>query len=198
MTATNGDMPRARVCVRDLPDVPAAPEAAPSVARPLRLSLVPAGSGRTLIDGGWWPYSRDLTAELPALAGVLGGRGERITRVTVNPARWPVVPRRVPVEGHVLKVGWFTEQDPDLLMLLSYRPGRWDLLVVPPETDADTAQWLLAAAADPLRTSAPRDLMDEAGGRHEADRAAARESAQRAVWDSEGGQAPRRPIGART
>lgn len=195
MNATNGDTTRARASAGDLP---VTPEAAPCVARPLRLSLVPAGSGRTLIDGAWWPYSRDLTAELPALAGALGSHGERITRVTVNPARWPVVPRRVPVEGHVLKVGWFTEQDPDLLMLLSYRPGRWDLLVVPPETDSETAAWLLAAAADPLRTSAPCDLVDEAVGRREADRTAAGESAQRAVWDSEGGQAPHGPIGART
>lgn len=37
-------------------------------ASPVRPSLAPAGSAPALLDGAWWPRSRDLTAELPALA----------------------------------------------------------------------------------------------------------------------------------
>ncbi|WP_371237473.1 DUF5994 family protein [Streptomyces pimonensis] len=91
---------------------------------PPRLSLAPAGSAPALLDGAWWPRSRDLHAELPALAAVLDPLWGRITRITVNPARWPVVPRRVPVAGHVVKVGWFrAEQDPHGLLLFSYHGG---------------------------------------------------------------------------
>lgn len=130
---------------------------------PLRLSLAPAGSSPARIDGAWWPRSRDLAAELPALTDVLDKRWDRVTRVTVNPVHWPVIPHKVQVNGHVVKVGWFKdEQDPDQLMLLSYDTGRWDLLVVPPETPADTAEWLMAAAADPLRTSTGSQLREEA------------------------------------
>ncbi|WP_431193189.1 DUF5994 family protein [Streptomyces tendae] len=97
-----------------------------------RLVLAPAGSAPALLDGAWWPRSRDLRAELPALAAVLDPLRGRIIRITVNPDRWPVVPRKVPVAGHVVKVDRFrAEQDPHELLLLSYHLGRWNLLVVP-------------------------------------------------------------------
>ncbi|MER6162327.1 DUF5994 family protein [Streptomyces sp. NPDC001868] len=154
---------------------------------PPRLSLAPVGPAPALLDGAWWPRSRDLGAELLALTAVLDPLWGRITRVTVNPVHWPVVPRKVPVAGHVVKVGWFLpEQDPHELLLLSYRTGRWNLLVIPPETSAASAARLMAAASDPRGTSTPSRLMElEASARlremREDDRAV------EAVWDSEGG-----------
>jgi uncharacterized protein DUF5994 len=170
------------------PDVPSpVPDPTRTSRLPLRVSLAAQGSRPARIDGAWWPYSRDLTAELPALTGVLDAYWDRITRVTVNPAHWPVIPRKVQVAGHVVKVGWFAqEQDPHQLMLLSYRTGRWDLLVIPPETPEDTAAWLMAAAADPRRTVTGSALMDEAAARHPDDRGA---EAGETVWESEGGRA---------
>ena len=73
----------------------------------LRLSLAPTDSAPALLDGAWWPRSRDLEAELPSLTAVLDPLWGRITRVTVNPTQWPVIPRKVPVAGHVVNVGWF-------------------------------------------------------------------------------------------
>jgi len=106
-------------------------------------------TGRGLLDGAWWPRSRDLATELPALADVLDPLWGRITRVAVNPMLWPVVPGKVTVRDRVLKIGWFTpELDPHKLLLLSYGTGRWDLLVIPPETDAATAARLMTAACD--------------------------------------------------
>lgn len=167
---------------------------------PPRLSLAPAGTDPALLDGAWWPRSRDLTAELPALTAVLDPLWGRITRVTVNPTVWPVIPRKVPVRGHVVHVGWFKpEQDPNKLLLLSYTTGRWDLLVIPPQTDPGTAARLLTAAADPARSLTASGLMREA----ELFRAAAEadwDLARETVWDSEGGHsarpASRRPTGA--
>lgn len=151
----------------------------------LRMSLAPGGSAPALLDGAWWPRSRDLGAELPALTAVLDPLWGRITRVTVNPAHWSTVPRKVPVEGHVVKVGSFlAQQDPHQLLLLSYRVGRWDLLVIPPQTSPASAAWLMAAASDPLRASTASQLMAEAARLRtvtETDRAV------EAVWDSEGG-----------
>jgi hypothetical protein len=155
-------------------------------APPPRLSLAPTGSAPALLDGAWWPRSRDLHAELPALAAVLDPLWGRITRITVNPARWPAVPRKVSVAGHVMKVGWFrAEQDPHELLLLSYHAGRWNLLVVPPETDPVPAAWLMAAASDPRRTETAGRLMADAAHLRpdaEADRAV------EAVRESEGGR----------
>ncbi|MBD0840980.1 MULTISPECIES: DUF5994 family protein [unclassified Streptomyces] len=151
----------------------------------LRLSLAPAGPAPALLDGAWWPRCRDLGAELPSLTAVLDPLWGRITRITVNPTHWPTVPRKVPVAGHVVKVGWFlAEQDPHELLLLSYRMGRWNLLVVPPQTPPDSAAWLMAAASAPQGTSSASRLMEEAASLrtvYEAD------CAVEAVWDSEGG-----------
>lgn len=84
------------------------------------------------MDGAWWPRSRDLPSELSALADVLDPLWGRITRIAVNPRHWPMLPPRVFVNGHVVKVGWFTsELDPHGITLLSYTAGRWDLLVIP-------------------------------------------------------------------
>ncbi|MFI5867506.1 DUF5994 family protein [Streptomyces sp. NPDC051546] len=127
------------------PPVPAA--AAPP--RPARLVLTPKTALAGQLDGAWWPRSRDLEAELPVLAAALAEPWGRITRVTVNPSRWPVIPPKVPVAGHTLHVGWFTEQDPDKLILLSYTVGRWDLLVIPPQTTPAAAARLMAAASVP-------------------------------------------------
>nr|WP_240930160.1 DUF5994 family protein [Streptomyces coryli] len=154
----------------------------------LRLSLAPPDSSPALLDGAWWPRSRDLSAELPALTAALDPRWGRITRVALNPTHWPATPRKVPVAGRVLHVGWFKdEQDPHKLLLLSYRIGRWDLLVIPPGTPEATAAWLMAAAADPLRTGTASELMAEAARRQ---RSAAADRDQEAVWDAEGGHGP--------
>ena len=43
---------------------------APSDHEHLRLRLKPRGPVTGFVDGGWWPRSRDLAAELPALLAV--------------------------------------------------------------------------------------------------------------------------------
>ncbi|MFD5336480.1 DUF5994 family protein [Streptomyces hawaiiensis] len=138
---------------------PTLPHLEPIAPPAARLALRTDGASRGLLDGAWWPRSRDLLSELPALTGVLDPFWGRITRIAVNPKYWPVIPRQVPVDGHIVKVGWFTpEIDPHKLLLLSYGTGRWDLLIIPPETGAESAARLMAAASDydgpPLTASA--------------------------------------------
>ncbi|MCY0963174.1 DUF5994 family protein [Streptomyces sp. H27-H5] len=125
------------------------PATLPAPPRPARLALTPKSPLGGQLDGAWWPRTRDLVAELPLLVAALDETWGRITRVTVNPDRWPVIPHTVPVDGRTVHVGWFTEQDPDKLILLSYTIGRWDLLVVPPHTAPAAAARLMAAASVP-------------------------------------------------
>ncbi|MEW5533096.1 DUF5994 family protein [Streptomyces virginiae] len=154
------------------------------VLRPARLSLTPKTTLAGQLDGAWWPRSRDLEAELPPLAAALDETWGHITRVSVNPRRWPVVPRTVAVAGHLLHVGWFTEQDPDKLILLSYTVGRWDLLVVPPETEPAAAARLMAAAAIPGSVLTAGVLManETVIGRGVRD-----SRSREAAWEDEGG-----------
>ncbi|MFI0237647.1 DUF5994 family protein [Streptomyces sp. NPDC016845] len=152
-------VPRRRVRIMPATLHPTLPHSEPVAAPAARLVLKDNGSSRGLLDGAWWPRSRDLLSELPALTAALDPLWGRITRIAVNPERWPVIPRRVPVHGHIVKVGWFTpEIDPNKLLLLSYGTGRWDLLIIPPETAAKSAARLMAAASEydglPLTASA--------------------------------------------
>ena len=151
---------------------------------PARVSLTPANAALGLLDGAWWPHSRDLTRELPALTEALDRLWGRITRVTVNPHLWPVIPRKVSVGGHVVKVGWFiAEQDPHKLLLICEDVGRRDLLVVPPQTGETAAARLMSAAADPHNTLTATGLMAQEAARNvaETDRTLEEE------WESEGG-----------
>ncbi|MFD9358355.1 DUF5994 family protein [Streptomyces sp. NPDC060031] len=152
--------------------------------RPARLSLTRNSMLAGQLDGAWWPYSRDLEAELPALAAALDEPWGRITRVSVNPARWPVIPHTVPVGGRTVHVGWFNEQDPDKLILLSYTVGRWDLLVVPPETGPAAAARLMASAAVPGSVLTAGVLMANESVIGRGVRDARRREAS---WESEGG-----------
>ncbi|MEU6759208.1 DUF5994 family protein [Streptomyces sp. NPDC046685] len=151
---------------------------------PARLSLTPKSTLAGQLDGAWWPRSRNLEAELPVLLAALDEPWGRITRVTVNPTRWPVVPRTVPMDGRTLHVGRFTEQDPDKLILLSYTVGRWDLLVIPPETAPAAAARLMAAATIPgsVLTSGALMTNETAIGRDIRDTRRRQDT-----WEGEGG-----------
>ncbi|RKT19528.1 hypothetical protein BX285_3993 [Streptomyces sp. 1114.5] len=130
----------------------------------VRLSLTPEGATRGRLDGAWWPRSHDLLRELPPLAAALDPTWGKVTRVTVNPTHWPVIPRRVQVAGHVIHVGWFEqEQDADEVIVCSFTPLRLELLVIPPEAEASAAEWLMTAASDPANTRTGTDLLTAAG-----------------------------------
>ncbi|MFF5018639.1 DUF5994 family protein [Streptomyces sp. NPDC001165] len=151
-----------------------------------RLSLAPTGSVPGLLDGAWWPRSRDLLREIPTLADALDACWGRITHVTVNPTHWPVIPRKVPVKGHTVHVGWFAaEQDPNKVILLSYTVGRLDLLVIPPETEPAAAARLMAAATVSRGIRTASGLMADEAISHDAAEAQSREE----EWETDGGAA---------
>ncbi|MFJ2262654.1 DUF5994 family protein [Streptomyces sp. NPDC087844] len=135
---------------------------------------------RGRLDGAWWPCSRDLTQELSALADTLDPLWGRVTRIAINPLHWPPVPLKVPVSGHVVKVGRLTELDPHQILLSSYTAGRWDLLVIPPETSAPAAARLMAAASGSAHSATTASSLMAAeqalhGGSEAADRGRDRE-----------------------
>ncbi|GGT24235.1 MULTISPECIES: DUF5994 family protein [Streptomyces] len=164
--------------------------------RQARLALTPHTSMAGLLDGAWWPYSRDLAAELPPLADALLDRFGRVTRITANPAPWPSAPYRVSVGAYAVHIGWFTGQSPDTMILLSYSLGRCDLLVVPPETEPASAARLMAAASAPGNVRTTDTLMadEHATGRSVQDARAGEDGRE-----TEGGTSrqPRPVVGAR-
>jgi hypothetical protein len=120
------------------------PPPAPSAPR---LRLEPTGSTRTLLDGGWWPRSTDPAAELPGLILAIDKVRGPITRLILSIKGWEERPRRLSVTGRRLRVGYFTSQPSALLTALGDNGNRVDLLVVPPDTAASTAEAAMALAA---------------------------------------------------
>jgi len=114
----------------------------------LRLRLAPHGNLPRAIDGAWWPRSYDLLAELPRLLAGLPRAWGHITSVTVNGATWSAVPGRMLVSNQVVRLHrTLVASAPHTVVLLAPGRGRWDLLVVPPDTTEQAAEPLMAAAA---------------------------------------------------
>ena len=119
----------------------------------VRVSLrADAGSGNSPFDGGWFPRSDDHAVELPELIADLDRRGLLVARFTYALDAWLPVPRKLVVQGRIVRTGGFRSMDPQLVCL-TWDGGarRADLLVVPPATDVLTG-------ARALRLSTRRGL----------------------------------------
>jgi hypothetical protein len=116
---------------------------------PTRLTLRSGESG-WLVDGGWWPRSDDLAAELPDLVRDLAARGFDVVAGAYNVTTWTRPPRQVDVGHRWVKLVGYRTQDPSVLSLDDLDGRRLDLVVVPAITDPAVAEraLVLAAGAD--------------------------------------------------
>ncbi len=106
----------------------------------VRVSLrADAGSGDSGFDGAWFPRSNDLAVEVPELIAELDRRGLRVERFTYALEAWLPVPRKIVVQGRVVRTGGFRSMDRHVVCL-TWAGGnrRADLMVIPPETDVLT------------------------------------------------------------
>ena len=128
-------------------------------ARPIRLTLKPAAQGATgYVDGGWWPRSPDLAAELPPLLAALSPLLGPIERVSYQLADWDPSARTIKIDGRVTRLGGFRSQRPHTLDLLGARL-RLTLLVVPAEAAGQAGQRSLTAAGQGGNTDTIADLL---------------------------------------
>ena len=98
------------------------------------------------VDGGWWPHSKDLAAELPDLFSVLVPQIGPIERVSYHLGDWDPAPRKIRFDGAVVRLGGYHWQRAATVDVLTARRTR-TLRVVPPDTAPDAAQDALTAAA---------------------------------------------------
>jgi hypothetical protein len=156
----------------DMTSVPQDPAAAPDAVlaeQPSRVHLKPSApiardSG--YVDGAWWPRSRDLTAELPALFTALATQLGAITRIAYNLDEWQPANRRFETGGTRVKLGGFHSQSADTIDVTSSGGRRVTLLVVPPETPADDAQKISLAAAEGGNVERADTLLARVAGRN--------------------------------
>lgn len=116
----------------------------------VRLRLDPHPSRKTVLDGAWWPRSANVAAELPALISALAGLRGQITHVLLNVTEWDLPHHRRSATGDLpVRLGWYTAQPAGLLTVITeFGADRFDLLVVPPDANRQSADDALTAAAD--------------------------------------------------
>src|SRR2546423_461190 len=105
----------------------------------LRLKMKPKAPTTGYVDGAWWPRSRNLPTELPALLAALAVRLGRVQRVSYNLTTWDPAPRRIHIDGQLLRLGGFHTQLPNTIDLIETNGTRITLLVLPPATNKTTA-----------------------------------------------------------
>lgn len=115
-------------------------------ATDVRCTIKPeSGRPTGYVDGAWWPRSRDLAAELPALVAALEPRLGPVERVSYHLDEWEPAPRRIVAGSAVVRLGGHHQQGVGTLDL-DGAARRLTLLVVPPEADTAVADRALAAA----------------------------------------------------
>jgi hypothetical protein len=143
--------------------ITAVPPAGQSAPPGLRLRLDPTLARGGILDGGWWPRSRDPDAELPDLIAGLESSLGVITRVALNPDPWDGAPRRLAVDGRRVHVGWFRAMNAHTIGVTRASRDRFVLLVVPPQATAMAAATAMAMAADATNSTRPADLLAASG-----------------------------------
>jgi hypothetical protein len=140
--------------------------ASPDASTP-RLRLQPVSTRAPLLDGGWWPSSADPVAELPGLVLAIDALQGPVTRMMLHAPAWNDRPRRVAVNGRVVRLGYFASQPANLLIALCGRNGeRVDLLTVPPTTPDEIADSAMTQAATVGNRVHAEDIVAGATTRH--------------------------------
>jgi len=126
---------------------------------PLRLRLRPKALTTGYVDGAWWPRSRDLAAELPALLAVLTVRLGEIPRVSYNLTEWESAPRQIAADGVRVRLNGFWSRPPHTVDVIASDRRRLTLLLVPPETGSSAAHHAMMCAAQRENTDTVEVLL---------------------------------------
>jgi hypothetical protein len=135
----------------------------PATPAPPRLVWKPKGGPGGHVDGGWWPWSRDLAAELPGLTENLASRLGYLTRVAYSVSAWESAPRRVEIGGHVVRLDGLLDGDGHVLSVTGPESHRLTLLVVPPQAADAAGHHALMTASRRGNTDRPADILAASG-----------------------------------
>jgi hypothetical protein len=127
-----------------------------------RLSLDSSLRRLGILDGGWWPRSRNAGSELPGLVSSLNARVGVILRLSVDARDWDDIPYRITVGGHVVRVGRFASMNHQIIVTRGPQDDLM-LLVVPPKASTTSAEAALAMAANGKNGDGPEEILAATG-----------------------------------
>jgi hypothetical protein len=132
----------------------------------LRLGSAP---GHDLLDGAWWPYSRDLESEMSDLVQQFPSARGRISRAEYALPDWDTAPRELVAGQRVITVGAFTSDDTHVMIVQLGDGGRLTLLVVPPHFTPGQGEEALLAGSTAGNRHTAGELLLEVTDQHDAD-----------------------------
>lgn len=157
------------------PEARPAPPWPPASAadRPLRLHLT-SSVGDGVLDGAWWPHSRDLAKESVELVDHFPASFDRICRVVYTGTDWEKAPRRVRAADVFVNLASFPDDKSHRVLLKSrsapHRARILQLLVVPPDWDDRSAREAMRIAATPSNRKSAAAILDESADQRRAGR----------------------------
>ncbi|MGV9251724.1 DUF5994 family protein [Streptomyces sp. NPDC003697] len=116
-----------------------------------------------VLDGAWWPRSRDITVELPALICALTEHLGPVTRVGVDAEAWGAVPTRLVVDGRTVHIDAFAVGDGTILVTRGAR-DYFSLLVVPPSASPEAARAAMDRAVSAGNAAGAEQILMEVAG----------------------------------
>lgn len=115
-----------------------------------------------ILDGAWWPRSRDIAAELPRLVTELVRYLGPITRVGLDANAWDELPTRLTVDDRVVHIDSFPVGDDTVLITRGDR-DHFSLLVVPPRATPDAARAAMAKAVQAGNVAGAEQILIDTG-----------------------------------
>ncbi|HEU0239933.1 MAG TPA: DUF5994 family protein [Mycobacterium sp.] len=127
-----------------------------------RIRLGPLTARETVLDGGWWPRSGDVYAELPGLVLAIDHRFGPVRRMVLSAAGWADHPRHIRVESRTIRLDFFDSQPISVATAVCDGGRRIDLLVVAPGESIGTAEAAMTMAATTENAVLPGNIADAA------------------------------------
>jgi len=112
-----------------------------------RVVFTPTPRTGGLVEGAWWPHTRTLSDELPALLAAVASRFGPVARVSMNATEWDTTLQQMTCSDGVVQLVWFRASDAHTIRLIGREHWHLDVLVIPPDTAADTAAAALSGVA---------------------------------------------------
>lgn len=126
----------------------------------LRLATTHAREG--ILDGAWWPRSRDIGAELPALVAALTEHLGPLVRVGLDSDAWEELPTRLIIDDRVVHIDSFPVGD-DTILITRNDQDLFSLLVIPPHATPDAARTAMARSVRADNLAPAKQILIDTG-----------------------------------
>ncbi|AUG76876.1 hypothetical protein CFP65_2015 [Kitasatospora sp. MMS16-BH015] len=126
----------------------------------LRLETTQSREG--VLDGAWWPRSRDVGAELPGLIEALTEHLGPVASVGLDAQAWDDVPARLVVGGRSVHIDQYPVGDSTVIITRGDR-DHFSLLVVPPQASREAALAAMAHAIEAGATDSAGQILIATG-----------------------------------